>query len=222
MSEPKKETVRIVLPPRQGGAPGAPLAANPREKAMSNLPAKPVPVPPGGSTPAIPKPPGSVAPGAPSIPKPPAPASGIPSIPKPPGGAGIPKPPGSTIPKPPGAPAAPIAPVAPKPPGSAAAAISRPAAAAGGGAPVAPQPLKPEAKKETAKVQPGVVTAKLPQATVKLQKPSQPGTVSANINVPAISQAPAPAPAEELSPVLGVAALVAALLALGVQLWTMI
>ena len=54
MSEPKKETVRIVLPPRRDGQP---LASNPRETAMINLPPKPVqkpvasesPPPPGES-----------------------------------------------------------------------------------------------------------------------------------------------------------------------------
>ena len=42
MSEPKKETVRIVLPPRRDGQPAA---SGPRETAMINLPPKPVPKP---------------------------------------------------------------------------------------------------------------------------------------------------------------------------------
>ena len=72
MSEPKKETVRIVLPPRRDGQP---LASSPRETAMINLPPKPIQKPgvpesvsvPEGEPPAIPpipKPPG-MAPRAP-------------------------------------------------------------------------------------------------------------------------------------------------------------
>ncbi len=57
--EPKKETVRIVLPPRRDGQP---LASNPRETAMINLPPKPVPKPPAPAAP-------GAAP-APSVPPP--------------------------------------------------------------------------------------------------------------------------------------------------------
>ena len=75
MSEPKKETVRIVLPPRRDGQP---LASNPRETAMINLPPKPMQKPgapesvSAGEPPAfppVPKPPGlpSFAPKAPPV-----------------------------------------------------------------------------------------------------------------------------------------------------------
>ena len=71
MSEPKKETVRIVLPPRREGQP---LSSTPRETAMINLPPKPVPAsadaPP--APPAMPAPPaGLQPPSAPGVPKPP-------------------------------------------------------------------------------------------------------------------------------------------------------
>ncbi|MEY3481485.1 MAG: hypothetical protein RIQ71_2260, partial [Verrucomicrobiota bacterium] len=54
-TEPKKETVRIVLPPRRDAGQ---TAANPREAAMVNLPPKPLPTATGAppSMPAPPKP----------------------------------------------------------------------------------------------------------------------------------------------------------------------
>lgn len=211
MSEPKKETVRIVLPPRQSGGANAPISSNPREQAMSNLPVKPVPAPP------------SSVPIAPGVPKPPSPPA-VPSMPKPPApstaAAGIP-----SVPKPPIAPAISHAPSAPKPPISPAApGPSRPPVSGVGGG-IAPQPLKPEAKKETAKVKTGTVTAKLPQATVRMQKasqPVQPGTVSGNITVAPTTHVAQTEAAQDIAPVLGIAALVAALLALAVQIWTML
>jgi len=70
MNEPKKETVRIVLPPSRDGNPGA---ANPREAAMINLPPKPIPAAAGAppTMPAPPKPITPPAPGAAIPPKPP-------------------------------------------------------------------------------------------------------------------------------------------------------
>jgi len=81
MNEPKKETVRIVLPPRRDGKPGA---ANPREAAMINLPPKPLPTVAGAppTMPAPPRPAAPVAAGAVVPPPPPRPFS-MPVIPKP-------------------------------------------------------------------------------------------------------------------------------------------
>ena len=70
MNEPKKETVRIVLPPRRDGKPGA---ANPREAAMINLPPKPLPT-------AAAAPAGMPAPPRPAMP--PVPGAATPTPPK--------------------------------------------------------------------------------------------------------------------------------------------
>ncbi len=244
--EPKKETVRIVLPPRRDGqtTPGA------RETATINLPPKPVqkpgipvvpPKPPGSlsAPPPPPKPPGiapapaAAAPVAPppvAAPKPPL-SVPPPAVPKPPAPAGVvpPKPPvAPPAPpvgiKPPVAPApaaaAPVAPapVAPAKPVTAPAAI-KPATPA---APViAPAPLSADAKKETAKVPPGAPTkAGMPQATVQLQK-KPPATVpgKAAPSAPITVAAPAAAATGEISVVWGGASLAFSLIALLVQIW---
>lgn len=184
MSEPKKETVRIVLPPRREGQPAA---GNPRENAMINLPPKPAPVPPGG------------APLPPSGLKPPAPPAGL-TPPKPPAPpvapAGL-KPPAPVAPA---APAAPAIPAAPKP------AMPAPA----------PVAVKPEAKKETAKVSPSP-SKPLPQATVQLtQKAPLPAAASTS-SFKTTEVAPVAEGPDTLTTILGAAALVAALIALGVQ-----
>lgn len=233
MAEPKKETVRIVLPARRDGTP---VSSNPRETAMINLPPKPVPV---QGAPVIPtglKPPTtSLTPPPPSMPKPPS----MPAIPKPPSSAGvmppaagpsIPKPPvmppaatippmapkPPTVPPAPGAaptpPSAPIPPVAPKPPSSGTTPLK----------PVAPAPLQAEAKKETAKVPASTPGSKgvMPQATVQLQKKPD---ASKSVATTSIAVTPAgDSTSSDLSPVLGIAALVVALLSLGVQLWMML
>ena len=103
MSEPKKETVRIVLPPRRDGQPAA---SGPRETAMINLPPKPVPKP------ADPASAGPEGPAISAVPKPPS----LPSLaPKVPPSVGFSSPPAA--PKPPsiagGAPKPPVLPVAP-------------------------------------------------------------------------------------------------------------
>ncbi|MFZ4774199.1 MAG: hypothetical protein ACOYM3_02475 [Terrimicrobiaceae bacterium] len=228
MAEPKKETVRIVLPARRDGTP---VASSPRETAMINLPPKPVPVP--GGAPAAPaglRPPVSM-PSAPSAPKPPS----IPSIPKPPSALGsivppapsappsIPRPPAATVPPmapkpptppstitPPPAPAAPSTFSAPKPPVAPTAPIK----------PLAPAPLQGEAKKETAKVPASTPGSKvMPQATVQFQKKPDASVSKSLASTSAITVAgPAGGSASsDLSPVLGIAALVIALLSLGVQ-----
>ena len=248
MAEPKKETVRIVLPARRDGSP---IASNPRETAMINLPPKPVPVPSGSSLvpppPVIPvglKPPSSM-PGIPVVPRPPS----VPAIPRPPSAPGtvvppvlptappappappavpsFPKPPSATVP--PLAPRPPVVPPSTVPPSSAPvppAALApkapvpptAPAAPASPVKPVAPAPLHAEVKKETAKVPASTPGAKvLPQATVQLQRKSDASTsksVSAAISIVA-------PPVEEgaLNPVIGIAALVLALVSLAVQVW---
>lgn len=215
MSEPKKETVRIVLPPRRDGQPAG---SNPRETAMINLPSKPSAVPPpAGLVP--PPPPGmkppSLAPSAPvppsgiQPPKPPiAPGLRPPTLPPAPGL--VPKPPGSVPPstpglaKPPGAPAAPLS---SKPPSISA-------------SPVAPAPLKADTKKETAKVPPSAgPKIGLPQATVQLsQKPDPSKSVSASaIKIAAPIQTSASG--NEISPLIGGLAAAAAFAALAIQIW---
>ncbi|MFZ4598828.1 MAG: hypothetical protein ACOYNN_09310 [Terrimicrobiaceae bacterium] len=205
MAEPKKETVRIVLPARRDGQP---VASNPRETAMINLPPKPVLAPAPAGSPIIP-PPAAI----PSPIKPP--SAGVPSIPRPPSALGIPKPPGAplvapsappTIPRPPSAitPPAPVAPrppspvtpaaapVAPRPPSATvppaaaqppvaptpvAASLPKPVAPSPAPAPVAPAPIVSETKKETAKVQqPASGSKVIPQATVQLQRKPEAST----------------------------------------------
>lgn len=211
MSEPKKETVRIVLPPRREGQP---LASTPRESAMINLPPKPVPAPP--SAPAVP-PPSSVS--APSVPPPsiPTPPSNL----QPPSAPGIPKPPSfpGVAPKPPGAPAV------PKPvsvPSSAEVAPAVPKPASVGPAPVA---VKPQAKKETAKVASTPGLAPKPQATVRLQPrpaPSQAASATFKVQSSQIAPVAETLEEEEIPMNLAVAALVTAAIALLVQVWFMI
>ncbi len=242
MAEPKKETVRIVLPARRDGQP---VASNPRETAMINLPPKPVLAPAPAGSPIIP-PPAAI----PSPIKPP--SAGVPSIPRPPSAPGIPKPPGSplvapsappSIPRPPSAvtPPAP-APVAPRPPSATvppaaaqppvaptpvAPSLPKPAAPSPAPAPVAPAPIVSETKKETAKVQqPASGSKVIPQATVQLQrKPeaSTPKSVATTAPLTVVSNTTTEAAGSgDVSLVFGVAALVVSLAALGVQIWTML
>lgn len=82
---------------------------------------------------------------------------------------------------------------------------------------MAPAPLQADAKKETAKVPASTPGSKvLPQATVQLQKKpdaSTPKSVSGAITI----AEPEQAVSSDLSPVLGIAALVLALASLAVQ-----
>jgi hypothetical protein len=93
---------------------------------------------------------------------------------------------------------------------------------------VAPAPIISETKKETAKVQqPATPASKvIPQATVQLQrKPegSTPKSVSTNVPLTVVpGNAAEPAGAGEVSPIIGIAALVVSLAALGIQLWMML
>jgi hypothetical protein len=214
MSEPKKETVRIVLPPRRDGQP---LASNPRETAMINLPPKPfapkAPPVEGLSPPAAPKPP-SIAGLAPPAPKQPFVA---PVAPKPPSVVGVP--PG--VPK-----SASFAgpPFAPKPPGTA-----MPSASIGPSAPKAPSvtgvpgiaPASPstESKKETAKVPPSASGPRpnLPQASVHLQR--RLGASASTSPSSAITVAPQVQTEGRVGLVVGVLALAASLIAVGIQAW---
>ena len=152
MPEPKKETVRIVLPARRDGGP---VTSNPRETAMISLPPKPVLVPPpnASSAPLMPAPIAPSAIGVPAIPRPPS----IPAVPRPPVAPAAMQPP-STVFRPPSAtpafsaPAAtalitpPSSPAAIKPPASPApASVLRPPTMppAAPSAPAAPQPTMP-------------------------------------------------------------------------------
>lgn len=239
MAEPKKETVRIVLPARRDGPQ---VASSPRETAMINLPPKPVPAPsPVGSAPSIPKPPGA----APSIPKPPTapppaaavkppgapvPPPAVPSVPRPPSASVppvAPKPPGAPVPPPAAASSVPVAPKAPVPPASGSPSIGTkpvPAPIPAAAPAVAPAPVRAETKKETAKVPvANVPTKPLPQATVQLQrKPegSTPKSVSTSAPLTVVPDNTQSA-TDDVNPILGVAALVVALAALGVQVWMM-
>jgi hypothetical protein len=60
----------------------------------------------------------------------------------------------------------------------------------------------------------------MPQATIQMQKKPDP---SKSVSISTINVAPPPpAPSSDLSPVLGIAALVVAVLSLGMQLWIML
>ena len=222
MSEPKKETVRIVLPNRNDGTP---VPASPRENAMINLPPKPVAVPVpsvgGAPSPSVPFP---VA-GIPKLPS-------VPGIPKPPSSGGIPKPPSAPgIPRPPAGPSGPVLPsatVAPKAPMSAPIAPGglAPLHTAPTPGPVGPAPIPLLAKKETAKVG-GVAapTKVLPQATVQFKRPSSSTSTSKSLstNAPIIVSKPIEErSSSEVSPVLGAAVLVLSLAALFVQILMML
>jgi hypothetical protein len=198
MSEPKKETVRIVLPPRREGQP---LASTPRETAMINLPPKPVPA--SAEAPAAPQPGGLQPPSAPSIPKPPS----FPGAPKPPGM------PGSAPNVPPSAPGVPKAAV-PSSGGMPAPALKSPVGPA-------PAAVKPQAKKETAKIASGIAVK--PQATVRLQPRPQPTqAASAGFKIQSAEIASVEETTEEEIPMnLSIAALATAIIALVFQIWMM-
>lgn len=211
MAEPKKETVRIVLPPRKDNQPAT---ANPRETVMLNLPPKPASIAPG----VPPKPPGLVPP-APS-------GSGLPKPPLPPSTGSLPTPPAPSAP-----PAAPgSAPTPPKPPMPPVGGLKQPPSSAGipAQSTIAPAPLKTAPKKETAKVPANTETTKpLPQATVQMAKPPAPvqspgGASSIKIAPGSITKAPSNIPVAEEKPVFAIAALVTAIIALAVQLWMML
>ena len=223
MSEPKKETVRIVLPNRNDGTP---VPASPRENAMINLPPKPVPLsaPPSPLTRLVETPPASQG-----IPKPPS----VPGIPKPPSAGGMPMPPTAPgIPRPlaaPLLPAATIPPLSPKlAPTSGSDASSRVPSPAPGPigpiGPIGPAPIPPLAKKETGKVIGiGSQTKVLPQATVQFKRPAVSTSKSSVTSAPiVVSNAVEEKSDSELSPVLGGVALAFSLAALAVQVWTML
>jgi hypothetical protein len=129
LNEPKKETVRITLPPRPPPQPTPPIE---KERSRINLPNRP-PGPPGGAKPPAtdlrpqssgpePLPPaGGASPPRPPVPsKGPPPTSGLkPPLPPPPGGLKAPVPP----PPPPGLKQS----SPPAPPASVAAALAKPA-----------------------------------------------------------------------------------------------
>jgi hypothetical protein len=87
-----------------------------------------------------------------------------------------------------------------------------------------PVPVKPEAKKETAKINPASGIAAKPQATVKLQPRPQPSQVaSASFKVKSAEIVPAPETVEEeeIPMNLSIVTLVAAVAALALQIWIM-
>jgi hypothetical protein len=229
MSEPKKETVRIVLPPRRDGQP---LGSSSRETAMINLPPKPIQkptapetAPPAGgessAMPPPPKPPGipPVAPKAPSVaglsnpPKPPS-IPGVPAAPKPPSVVGV----SPSVPKPPSfAAPPPLAPRAPATPSASATPAMARSPSVSGLPAIAPAPLAAESKKETAKVPPSTTASKsgLPQASVTLQR--KPGASTSTPSGAAITVAPQAQPEGKVGLMLGVLAIAVSLLAVGVQ-----
>jgi len=92
---------------------------------------------------------------------------------------------------------------------------------------IAPAPLTSESKKETAKVPPSSLGPKpgMPQATVQLQKKPAASSSKSVSTSASITVAPQPEPASvsgDVSPAIGAAALVVALIALGLQLWIFI
>ncbi|MFA7342958.1 MAG: hypothetical protein WC003_01515 [Terrimicrobiaceae bacterium] len=89
--------------------------------------------------------------------------------------------------------------------------------------PVAPAPLQAEAKKETAKVPASTPGSKvLPQATVQLQKKPDPSISKSAVGTAITVASTTPASAEDLNPIIGIAALVLALASLAVQVWMFI
>lgn len=204
MSEPKKETVRIVLPPRREGQPAT---STPRETAMINLPPKPVPA---ASAPAVPAPPS-----APSVPKPPSPPSAphSPSGITPPSAPGIKPPsvPGVKVPSAPGVPVAPSGakPASVAPPGFRPPSVSAPAA------------VKPAASEVAAKV---ASSAGKPQATVRLQPRPQPAAPSASsaFKVQSVEAEVESADSNEIPMNLTIVALLAAAVALVSQVLMML
>jgi hypothetical protein len=84
-----------------------------------------------------------------------------------------------------------------------------------------PVTVRPEAKKETAKIAatPGIPK---PQATVRLQPRPQPTPAAASFQVQSVQPAISEADANEEIPMnIAVIAVVAAVVALAIQIWTM-
>jgi hypothetical protein len=197
----------INLPPKPMQKPGAPESVSAGEPPAF----PPVPKPPGlpsfapkappvvglSAPPAAPKPPISGV--APPAPKPP---SVAPVAPKPPSVVGIPL----GVPKP-GVP-----PLAPKPPGTV-----MPSAPKAPSVSSAPAPPSAESKKETAKVPPSASGPRpgLPQSSVHLQR--RPGASASSSS--AITVAPQTQAEGGVSLVVGILALAASLIAVGIQVW---
>jgi hypothetical protein len=111
--------------------------------------------------------------------------------------------------------------------------VAKPASAAPGGpapsvafakpASVVPAPIPSVAKKETAKVGGGTPTKVLPQATVQFKRPAPSTSKSVSTSAPlVVSKTTEEVTVDEVNPILGAAALVIALTALGFQIWMMV
>jgi hypothetical protein len=163
---------------------------------------------------AAPKPPTSLTPpAAPGIPKPPT----FPGAPKPPGAAPA-APAAPSVPKPSVAGPAVPPPTAPKPP-----TISPAPAPTIASKPVTAGPIpvsvKPEAKKETAKVTVPAAVVPKPQATVRLQPRPQPSQ-AASFKVQTVE--PVSETTEEEIPMnLAIVAVATAVIAFAIQVWMM-
>jgi len=84
-----------------------------------------------------------------------------------------------------------------------------------------PVSVKPEAKKETAKVTVPAAVAPKPQATVRLQPRPQPAQ-AATFKVQTVESAPIETTEEEIPMNLAIAAVAAAFIALALQIWMML
>lgn len=217
--EPKKETVRITLPPRPANGIGGGVIKHEtvRITTSASSPAATVAPPPGHAalpTPLAP-PPKPLGAGLPPKPL----GAGLP--PKPLGANLPPRPVAPLAPKPPAALNAAPPPVAPKPtaPGVASAPASFAPKPAGN---MAPLSVKPSPKKETARIQSPAGPKPLPQATLKLQQ-TQPAAQSPAATVKstgAITQPPVLQKQESLL-FPGLVFLVS-LIAFCIQLWTFV
>jgi hypothetical protein len=200
----------INLPPKPVPKPGAPESVSASPSAGEPPAFPPVPKPPGLPSFAPKAPPVGGLSAPPAAPKPPSIAGVAPPAPKPPSVAPVaPKPP-SVV----GAPKSGVPPLAPKPPGTAIPSAPKAPSVAD-----VPAIASAESKKETAKVPPSTSSLKpgLPQASVHLQR--RPGASGSTSSSSAITVAPQVQAEGGVGLVVGILALAASLVAVGIQVW---
>lgn len=224
----KAETIRITLPPK----PDQPTAK--RETVRINLPGKPAATPPAVGAPKKETTKIPAVEGATQVAPPAAPKPFVPPPPKPPSslGSGVMKPVSGINPPPPKPPSLGAKPTVPLKPAPAPTSVAKPVTPVGSGVNPPPEPVTQKAaspKKETARITlpPEGGKPALPKATIKMQQTQplvkQPGaTVTSASSIqpaPALTTSVATVPAEAESDglvnILSIAALLIALVSLG-------
>ncbi|HEY5892489.1 MAG TPA: hypothetical protein VIT91_04590 [Chthoniobacterales bacterium] len=220
--EPKKETVRITLPPRPTNGIAGGVVKHETVRITTSIqspvaetappPLNPPPKPLGAGLP--PKPLGAGLPPKPL-------GTGLP--PKPLGAGLPPRPAAPFAPKPLGALNPAVPPAAPKPFSPLASSATAPGPLPSVPKPfgnIAPVAVKPSPKKETARIQPPSTPKSLPQATLKLQQTQSVAATPGAAVKPAGAVSQKAAPQKQESLLVSVLVFAVSVIAFGIQLWT--